>query len=108
MTSGFLKTAYLLKDPSWSPGRSGAKWIPVSTNGIGKPEKTTGGSHGGNLAAVHDLLESIEKDRQPISNIYDARAATEMIVSVFESQRIGGPVSFPLKNRKNPLTMLQG
>jgi predicted dehydrogenase len=108
MTSGFLKTAYLLKDPSWSPGRSGAKWIPVSTNGIGKSEKTAGNSNRGNLAAVEDLIEAIEKDRQPISNVYDARASTEMIVSVFESQRLGGPVSFPLKNRKNPLNMLKG
>ncbi len=106
MTSGFLKTAYLLKDPSWSPGRSGAEWIPVSTNGIGKPEKTSGSLQQGNLASVEDLIEAIEKDRQPISNVYDARAATEMIVSVFESQRQGGPVSVPLKNRKNPLKML--
>jgi hypothetical protein len=29
-----------------------------------------------------------------------------MIVSIFESQRLGKPVEFPLKNRKNPLTML--
>ncbi|MCH7989869.1 MAG: Gfo/Idh/MocA family oxidoreductase [Planctomycetes bacterium] len=107
MTSGFLKTAFLLKDPAWSPGRSGAKWIPVSTNGIGKPEKTAGSSHGGNHIAVLDLIDAIEKDRQPISSVYDARAATEMIVSVFESHRLGGPVSFPLKNRKNPLTMLK-
>lgn len=106
MTSGFLKTAFLLKDPSWSPGRSGAKWIPVSTNGIGKPEKNTSGSHGGNYEAVMDLIEAIEKDRLPISSVYDARAATEMIVGIFESQRLGSPVSFPLKNRKNPLTML--
>ena len=61
---------------------------------------------GGNLAAVKDLLSAIEDDRQPISSVYDARAATEMIASVFESHRVGGPVSFPLKNRRNPLTML--
>ena len=107
MTSGYLKPAYLLKDAAWSPGRSGGKWQPVTTAGIGKPETNKEATlHRGNLAAVNDLIDAIEKDRQPISSVYDARAATEMIVAVFESHRQQGPVSFPLKNRKNPLTML--
>ena len=93
MTSGYNQTAYLLKDPSWSPGRSGAKWVPVSTAGIGKPAPRGGSLHQGNLDAVNDLMQAIEKDRQPISSVYDARAATEMIVAIFESQRLGGPVS---------------
>ncbi|GAB4156390.1 MAG: Gfo/Idh/MocA family oxidoreductase [Planctomycetaceae bacterium] len=107
MTSGYNQTGWLLKDSSWSPGRSGAKWIPVSKEGIGKPAKGGRGLHSGNVDAVHDLIEAIEKDRQPISNVYDARAATEMIASVFESHRQGRAVKFPLKNRKNPLTMLE-
>ena len=104
--SGYLKTAYLLKDPSWSPGRSGAAWQPISSNGVGQPETRTA-PHRGNAAAVLDLIDAIEKDRQPVSGLYDARAATEMIVAVFESHRLGGPVQFPLENRKNPLTMLK-
>ena len=71
-----------------------------------KPEPKASGHAGGNADAVADLLTSIEQDRQPISSMYDARAATEMIVSVFESQRQSRPVSFPLENRDNPLTML--
>lgn len=108
MTSGYNQTAWLLKDPSWSPGRSGAKWVPISSAGIGKPAPAGTSSHRGNLDAVNDLMQAIEKDRQPISNVYDARAATEMIVGIFESHRQGKPVSLPLKNRKNPLTMLGG
>ncbi|MFQ5733835.1 MAG: hypothetical protein ACE5KM_18000 [Planctomycetaceae bacterium] len=96
-----------LKDPSWSPGRSAAKWIPVSTAGIGKSAPRGGSLHRGNVDAVNDLIAAIEKDRQPISNVYAARAATEMIVAVFESHRQHGPAEFPLKNRKNPLTMLE-
>jgi hypothetical protein len=57
--------------------------------------------------AVLDLIEAIENDRQPKSSMYDARAATEMIVGVFESHRVGSPVMFPLENRKNPLAMLK-
>ncbi|MEX2286716.1 MAG: Gfo/Idh/MocA family oxidoreductase [Planctomycetaceae bacterium] len=105
MLSGPVHTCQLLKDPAWSPGRSGAKWLPVSAAGIGKPGSDDG-HQSGNLSAVLDLIDAIEKDRQPISSMYDARAATEMIVGIFESHRARGPVSFPLTNRKNPLTML--
>lgn len=105
--SGFLKTAYLLQDSSWSPGRSGKEWVPISSNGPGKPETREPGAHRGNLPAVEDLIESIEQDRQPRSNVYDARAATEMIAGVFESHRLGKPVQFPLQNRRNPLTLLR-
>lgn len=108
MQSGYLLTAYILKDPSWSPGRTGAKWEPISSNGIGEPETLKVESHaGGNMDAALDLINAIEKDRQPISSVYDAQAATELIVSMFESHRIGKPVTFPLANRKNPLTMLE-
>ena len=62
--------------------------------------------HGGNLLAVKDLIAAVEEDRQPVSSIYEARTATEMIVAVFEAQRVGQPVTFPLANRENPLTML--
>ncbi|MDA1016779.1 MAG: Gfo/Idh/MocA family oxidoreductase, partial [Planctomycetota bacterium] len=57
--SGYLKTAYLLKDASWSPGRSGAKWQPISSASVAKPEPLKVDSHGGNHAAVLDLIEAI-------------------------------------------------
>jgi hypothetical protein len=38
--------------------------------------------------------------------MYEARMTVEMIAGVFESQRQQALVPFPLKNRKNPLTML--
>ena len=104
--SGYRKTAYLLRDGAWSPGRTGARWQAISSAGVGKPEPAADKHNSGNAAAVTDLLSAIEQDRQPISSMYDARAATEMIVGVFESQRQGRAVDFPLKNRANPLTML--
>ncbi|HUG89407.1 MAG TPA: Gfo/Idh/MocA family oxidoreductase [Planctomycetaceae bacterium] len=103
--SGYLKTAWILKDSSWSPAQSGSRWVPISSNGVGRPE-TQSDATGGNAAAVKDLLEAIENDRQPKSSLYDARAATEMIAAVFESHRQGGPVSLPLATRQNPLTLL--
>ncbi|MGC3968384.1 MAG: Gfo/Idh/MocA family oxidoreductase [Pirellulales bacterium] len=107
ITSGYHPTVNYLADPAWSPGRSGLAWQAVGTQGVGKPETATdAGLHGGNIAAVKDLLAAIEADRQPLCSAYDARAAIEMIVAAFESQRVGGPVTLPLKTRVNPLTLL--
>jgi predicted dehydrogenase len=106
--TGHIPDTYFLADSSWSPGRSGAEWLPVTSAGVGKPEPLPNeGLHGGNILAVRDLIASIEEDRQPLTSIYAARTATEMIVAVFESHRQGKPVEFPLANRKNPLTMLE-
>ena len=105
--TGHLPAVNFLPDPSWSPARSGKTWIDVSSAGIGVTEPLKdGGLNGGNVLAVKDLLLAIEEDRQPEGGMYEARGATEMIVAAFESQRSGGPVAFPLKNRQNPLAML--
>ncbi|NLX99438.1 MAG: Gfo/Idh/MocA family oxidoreductase [Rhodopirellula sp.] len=107
MGTGFLPPAYLLPTSSWSPGQSGAQWIAISSAGVGEPESLPNTSlHGGNLLAARDLIAAVEDDRQPFSSVREARTATEMIVAVFESQRTGGPVTMPLKNRENPLAML--
>ena len=108
--TGYLPDVHILEDPSWEPGRTGSRWKPVSSAGIDKPEpiKNTDlqARGNGNVAIVTDLIESIEKDRQPLGSIYHARGATEMIAAVFESHRLRGPVTLPLKNRANPLLSL--
>ncbi|MHB8973255.1 MAG: Gfo/Idh/MocA family protein [Pirellulaceae bacterium] len=107
MLTGYLPAVHFLDDPTWSPGRSGKNWVPVSSAGLGQPEPLQdGGLAAGNVAACIDLLQAIEQDRQPEANIYEARLTVAMIAAVFESQRTGGPVSFPLQTRENPLTLL--
>ncbi len=106
--TGHIPETYYLPDSSWSPGRTGAKWVPVTSAGLDQPEPLANrGLHGGNILAIRDLIASIEEGRQPRTSIYAARTATEMIVSVFESHRLGRLVTIPLTNRKNPLTMLE-
>lgn len=56
-----------------------------------------------NRFAVCDLMCSIEKDRQPISNIYDARLALEMIYGIYASSLSKGIVNFPFSVREHPL-----
>jgi predicted dehydrogenase len=107
LTTGGLPDVYFLDDPSWMPGKSKAAWQEVTSTGVGKPEPLKdGGLAQGNVWIAQDLIASIEKDRQPLGSMYDGRAALEMILAVYESYRLKGPVELPLKNRKHPLTML--
>ncbi len=107
IASGYTGDVQVLVDSSWAPGRTNSKWQRVSTNGIDKPETLkASGNHTGNVKIVEALIHSIENDTQPDGNIQDARAATEMIAAIFESHRLRRTVSFPLENRKNPLSLL--
>jgi len=109
LTSNYHPQVSILQDPSWSPQRGGGVWKPVTSQGIDKPE-TLGGDvqhAGGNLAVATDLLRAVEEDRQPVCSVYEARAAVEMIVAAFESQRMSRPVDLPLVTRVNPLTLLK-
>jgi predicted dehydrogenase len=104
MNTGSLPPVYFLDDPSWMPGKSKKAWQEVSSAGLGKPEPLKDGGPGqGNVWIVKDLLEAIEKDRQPLGSVYDARAALEMILAVYESHRHSAVVELPLKNREHPL-----
>lgn len=107
MESGYLAPAYLLRDSSWSPGRTGTKWEQVTSAGIGKPEPRRDGNYeGGHVAAITDLLASVREDRAPRCAARDGRAIVEMIAAVFESQRIRGSVQLPLATRSNPLVRI--
>lgn len=107
LESGYGVPAHLLRDGSWSPGRSGAKWEPVTSAGVGKPEPRTDGTYeGGHVAALTDLIGAIETGREPLCSARDAAAIVEMIAAAFESHRVGRPVELPLKTRANPLTLL--
>jgi predicted dehydrogenase len=105
--TGHLPSVQFLPDPLWSPGRSSAKWVQVTSAGIGKPEPLKeGGLDAGNILAVRDLLSAIDNDRQPECNVYEGRTIIEMICAVFDSHRQGRPVTFPLKTRENALSLL--
>ncbi|MBI1348090.1 gfo/Idh/MocA family oxidoreductase [bacterium] len=107
MESGYLVPAYILRDSSWSPGRTQKPWERVTSAGIGKPEPRTDGTYeGGHIAAMTDLIQAIETQRPTKCSARDSRAIVEMIAAVFESQRQGRSVDLPLEVRENPLTLL--
>lgn len=104
IATGYLPNVQYLDDPGWCPGRSNAAWQSVSSAGIGLPEPITNEKEfGGNHAAVADLIEAIEEDRQPLCGMYDARKAIEMIIACYASAKTNAAVTFPLAERDNPL-----
>jgi len=102
------RTSWFIDDPTWQPGRSKARWQQITSAGPGKPEpiKDVESSHRGNRLIALDLIRAIETDTQPKGSMYDGRAALEMIMAVYESHRVKGPVTLPLKNRDHPLGLL--
>jgi predicted dehydrogenase len=108
LTTGSLPPVHYLPDPSWFPARGKTAWQEITSAGLGKPETIKDGGLGqGNIWIVRDLMEAIEKDRQPKGSMYDGRAALEMILAVYESHRLRAAVDLPLNNRRHPLTMMK-
>lgn len=107
MTTGYLPSVKYLPDPSWSSGQTGSKWLNVSSAGLSKPETLDRDADpNGNRPCILELLSSIRENRTPSGGIYDARAAIEMIVAIYESHRLAGPAKLPLAERGNPLLKL--
>jgi hypothetical protein len=46
-----------------------------------------------------DLIDAIEKKREPICGARDARWAIEVVSGIYQSHFNGAPVRFPLKQR---------
>ena len=106
LLEGPLPSVKYLADPSWSPGRSNAHWQNISSAGIGVPEPLKAPISSRHYLGIKELIHAIENDCQPKGSVYDARNATEMILAIFDSHRMGKPVSLPLNNRQHPLSML--
>lgn len=104
LSTGSLPAAYWLDDPAWATGVGTATWQPITSAGVGQPELLKDGSADfGNRLIAADLIDAIEKDREPLGSLRDGRAALEMILAVYESHKQDRPVELPLKSRRHPL-----
>jgi len=105
MPNGVETQPYILRSPAWMPDER-RRWEKIETpRDAGRWVKAEGRGLA-NARMVGDLLEAIEHGRDPVCNARDGRWSTEMIVSIYESQRTAGRVSFPLKERRHPLSRL--
>jgi hypothetical protein len=108
LVEGTLPEVHILRDPSWSPGRSGKTWEKVTSAGIGKPEPLADDPTFRHrlLPGVRDLLDAVSAHRQPQCSAYVGRTIVEMISAIYESHRLSRPVTLPVETRVNPLTLL--
>ena len=60
-----------------------------------------------NRFAVWDLMQSIEEDRQPVANVYNARLTLEMIYGVYTSALTRTTINFPIPDRTHPLKAMR-
>lgn len=101
--------AHFVPGNPFQPNKDPRPWIPITTAGPGKPEVngavlTETMNH---VGPVRDLIEAIRNDRAPLCDVRQAAQTVEMICGVLESHRQDGrAVSFPLKERGNPLAKL--
>ncbi|MCC6363639.1 MAG: Gfo/Idh/MocA family oxidoreductase [Bryobacterales bacterium] len=86
---------YVMRDPSWAGGR----WERVDyLAGTKAPTRVET-----NALMAADLIEAIEKGREPVCSARDARWTIEMVTGVYQSHFRGGPVRFPLEQRRGAM-----
>ncbi len=94
----------LLRSAAWLPDRK-VQWEQISAQpdlanqGIAIRD----GREMANALMVADLVRAIERDAKPCCNEEDGRWTIEMVHSVYQAQKSGGRVSFPLRARTHPL-----
>jgi predicted dehydrogenase len=90
----------LLPAPSWLTDDRVA-WRPI--------EAPAGGAvrtrHQANVCMAADLIAAIEQNREPACGAAQARWTVEMLQGVYLSQESGARVTFPLRERRNPLEL---
>ena len=106
---GWLPGNFLLADPAWTDAVGTARWTPITSAGLGKPEPLKdGGMVAANRLIVADLIHSVETDTQPRASVYDGRGALEMLLACQASNAQSKPVALPLVERKtHPLETLE-
>lgn len=95
--------AYILRGPAWVP-RGDRNWELL------EPEHRSFGDQRyltANALMVEDLLDAIERDREPACSERAGRWTVEMTQGLYASQLNRRPVDFPLRDRAHPLAALR-
>lgn len=94
---------FILRSPAWVPGRD-KQWEPLQPDhrSFGDERHLTA-----NALMVEDLLDAIEKDREPACSERAGRWTVEMTQGMYASQLDRAVKDFPLADRQHPLERLR-
>lgn len=95
---------FYLPSPSWLPDAR-VQWtrVEVSLPPAEQAMASRAGRQTANALLVSDLIRCIEQDRKPCCNEKDGRWTVEMVHGVYQSQKSGSRIEFPLKLRSHVL-----
>jgi predicted dehydrogenase len=94
--------AFILRSPSWVPGKTAPQWEEIPGPGA----EIVGNWDRANNTMALDLIEAIERNREPACGARDGRWPIEMTAGIYQSQIQGARVAFPLLDRRDPLASL--
>ena len=87
---------YVLRSPAWLPSER-TQWERIDA----KPDRE--GPEIANALMVADLVRAIEGNGKPCCNEEDGRWTIEMVHGIYQAQKTGNRVTFPLQSRQHPL-----
>jgi hypothetical protein len=95
---------YLLRSPAWLPDER-HRWerIEAKPDISGQGITVSTEREIANALMVADLVRAIERDGKPCCNEDDGRWTIEMIHGIYQAQRTGDRVTFPLQARNHAL-----
>jgi predicted dehydrogenase len=95
---------HVLRSPAWLPDER-TRWEAIDA----KPDMASQGiafEQGHEIAnalMVADLVRAIERNAKPACNEDDGRWTIEMVHGIYQAQKTGQRVTFPLRSRTHPL-----
>jgi predicted dehydrogenase len=100
---------HLRRGSPFNPRTASQPWQPIHSDGLSpkEPLVNLGKDISSHATAGRDLIAAIEENRPPLCDAEAGRTTIEMICAILESHRQASQtISFPLKTRQNPLTLL--
>jgi predicted dehydrogenase len=92
--------SWIIRSPKWMESKD-ARWEFIGPEG---PD-TVGNFDRASHAAALDLIDAVERDRDPVCSVRDGCWTIEMIAGIYRSQFTGSRVHFPLADRTEPFAM---
>ena len=103
--NGLESQPYILRSPAWMPDER-HRWEKIEAPPDPGAEITGIVRGQANARMVRDLLDASDQKRDPVCSARDGRWSVEMVLSIYQSQKTGARVEFPLKDRRHPLDPL--